>query len=168
MLTWNTEMPARKTIFLDLNIKIDNGNITTSTYQKPMNLYLYLTASSNHSEKLIKAIIFQLMKKYKMQNSKYSDYVKYTALLYRRHLDRGHQPSTIRQYFTDAHRRLLEEEREQREQQPHSPTAVINPNPNLKSSRTSFLHFVYDRHDLPPRIIRCLHDTKCSNFEKRI
>ena len=55
-LIWTTEDPAKKTVFLDLTISIEKGKITTATYQKPMNLYLYLTAQSNHSPGLIKTI----------------------------------------------------------------------------------------------------------------
>ena len=60
---WTTEEPAKKMVFLDLTIRIEKGKITTTTYQKPMNLYLYLASQSNHSPALVKAIIYQLTKK---------------------------------------------------------------------------------------------------------
>ena len=46
-----------------------------------MNFYLYIPPSSNHSPKQTKAIIYQLMRRYKLQNTKYSDYIKYASTL---------------------------------------------------------------------------------------
>ena len=105
-MLWITKEPAKKMVFLDLTIRIEKGKITTTTYQKPMNLYLYLASQSNHSPALVKAIIYQLMKKYKAQNSKHSDYIRYTKYLYRRHLERGHTAQVIRPYFLEAHHKL--------------------------------------------------------------
>ena len=51
-----------------------------------MNLYLYLASQCNHLSALFKSIIYQLMKKYKVQNTKHSDYIRYTKYLYRRQL----------------------------------------------------------------------------------
>ena len=85
-LQWDTADPSKSAVFLDLTISIEGKRIITTTYQKPMNSYLYIVPSSNHSPKQIKAIIFQLMKRYRLQNTRYSDYIKYTLLLYCRHL----------------------------------------------------------------------------------
>ena len=89
-----------------MTISIEGGGIVTCTYQKPMNLYLYIPPASNHSPKQTKSIIFQLMKRYRLQNTKFKDYVKYTMLLYRRHLARGHSSKKIWPYFRDAQKDL--------------------------------------------------------------
>jgi hypothetical protein len=41
-LSWVIENPSSETTFLDLNIKIIDSKIVTTTFQKPLNLYLYL------------------------------------------------------------------------------------------------------------------------------
>lgn len=46
-LTWSTKELTKRTVLLDLGIRIEGNNIVTTTYQKPLNLYLYLPYSSN-------------------------------------------------------------------------------------------------------------------------
>ena len=41
-LSWVIENHSSETTFLDLNIKIIDSKIVTTTFQKPLNLYLYL------------------------------------------------------------------------------------------------------------------------------
>ena len=82
-LRWDTAEPSKSAVFLDLAIRIEGRRIVTETFQNPMNLYLYITPSSNDLLKQTKAIIYLLMRHYKLQNTKYSDYVKCTLLLYR-------------------------------------------------------------------------------------
>ena len=47
--------------------------------------------------------------------------------------------------------------------------AVLDPN-NLfsKEKRPSYLHFIYDKHDIPARIVQQLHSKHCSSFEKKL
>jgi hypothetical protein len=84
--------------------------ISASTYQKPPNLYLCLAAESNHSKKITKAIIYQLMKKYKAQNTKHYDFIKQTKHLYRCQLERGHLAAVIKPYFLEAQLKLRQQE----------------------------------------------------------
>ena len=48
ILTWEIEEPSTTVDFLDLTLTIDNGRITSRTFQKKMNLYLYLPPASAH------------------------------------------------------------------------------------------------------------------------
>jgi len=41
-LKWLIEEPSNKTVFLDLQIELKNGMVYTNTYQKQLNLYLYI------------------------------------------------------------------------------------------------------------------------------
>jgi len=47
-LKWKVEQPSNITTFLDLNISIKDNNISFFTYQKTLNLYLYLPPLSTH------------------------------------------------------------------------------------------------------------------------
>jgi hypothetical protein len=47
-LKWNIEELSKHTSFLDLEITIKDNKLTTKTFQKPMNLYLYIPPSSAH------------------------------------------------------------------------------------------------------------------------
>jgi len=47
-LKWKIEPPSYQVHFLDLNITLSRSKISTSTYQKEMNLYLYIPPKSAH------------------------------------------------------------------------------------------------------------------------
>ena len=103
-LTWSTDDPVQSVVFLDMTVSIKKGRLATETYQKPMNLYLYLPPTSNHPPKMTKAIVYQLLKKYKNQNTDHENYLKYSVLLYRCHKMRGHQTQNLRKYFLSVNK----------------------------------------------------------------
>jgi hypothetical protein len=53
-LRWTIEEPSNSTHFLDLNISKKGSSITTSTFQKPPNLYLYMCEYHNITKGEIK------------------------------------------------------------------------------------------------------------------
>ena len=64
-LKWTVDPPSRKVNFLDLTIQVDNlGIITTKTFQKKMNLYLYIPPYSAHPSGLFKSIIYSTIRRY--------------------------------------------------------------------------------------------------------
>ena len=68
-LKWKTEDLSTKTNVLDLTIMLDrkSGKCVTRTYQKSMNLFLYIPASSAHPSGLLKILIYGLLRTYWMQ-----------------------------------------------------------------------------------------------------
>ena len=78
-LTWNTKELSNQTNFLDLTITIDkNGYISTKTYQKPMNVFLYIPSNSAHPPGMIKSLIFGLLQTYYYQNTYKKDFLHNT------------------------------------------------------------------------------------------
>lgn len=64
--------PNKNIDFLDLTILVqNNGMIITKTYQKSMNLHLYLLPHSSYPPKLFKSIIYSTIQKYWLKNIKY-------------------------------------------------------------------------------------------------
>jgi hypothetical protein len=68
-LKWSLEEPTRKTNFLDLNIEIKHSNLHFSTFQKPLNLHLYIPPLSAHPQSCIKGLIAGEIRRYWIQNS---------------------------------------------------------------------------------------------------
>ena len=97
--------------FLDLTLSIESGKIVTKTYQKAMNLYLYLPASSAHPQGCIKGTIYGLVSRYYAQNTYRADYVYFVALLYKRLLERGWDSGYIRQLMLEATKKIEESRR---------------------------------------------------------
>ena len=107
ILRWKVEEPSAEGIFLDLIISISpDGIVSTKTYQKPMNLYLYLLPSSAHQKNTMKGVIFGELKRYYWQCTDKKDYVEVAKLFFRRLLDRGWDFETLKQMFSEANRKV--------------------------------------------------------------
>ena len=102
-LNWDIEEPSTTTDFLDLTLSIDNdGLVTTKTFQKDMNLFLYIPPNSAHPPGMIKSLIYGLLRTYKLQNTYHKDFLKYSSLLYHRLIARGHNQTNLNEHFRDA------------------------------------------------------------------
>ncbi|KAL7472102.1 hypothetical protein ACHAXS_012435 [Conticribra weissflogii] len=103
LLTWDSLQPSNSVNFLDLTISINvNRQITTKTYQKALNLYLYIPAASAHSNGMINGIIYNLIKQFYTQNSEQNDFIRVVALLYKRFCARGWEQRKIKQIILEA------------------------------------------------------------------
>ena len=56
-LTWEFNAPTDKVDFMDLTISIKNGQISTSLFEKPLNLHLYIPPHSAHPPRLLPGIV---------------------------------------------------------------------------------------------------------------
>jgi hypothetical protein len=61
-LKWNINNLSHSTTFLDLQLTIEGNKIKTKTFQKPMNLYLYIPPLSAHSLGCFKRITGELLR----------------------------------------------------------------------------------------------------------
>ena len=55
--TWEFNKPSHRVDFMDLTISIHNGKITTSLFEKPLNLHLYIPPHSAHPPGLLPGIV---------------------------------------------------------------------------------------------------------------
>ena len=106
-LTWEVFDPTKSTPFLDLTITIKNGNITTSTYQKPLNLYQYIPPNSAHPLGMIKGMIYGMLQRFYKQNSNREDYWTIAMLFYNRLKNRGWTREIIEPIFIEAHSKII-------------------------------------------------------------
>ena len=107
-LTWDTKRQqlSNQVTFLDLTLTIKGGHIISTTYQKEMNLYLYLSFASEHPLGCIKGTVYSLINQYYAQNTHRKDYVRFISLLYRRLCDRGWDPHFIQKLMVEASSRI--------------------------------------------------------------
>ncbi len=94
-LQWNIEDLTTSTTFLDLSISIKDNQLYTSTFQKPMNLYLYIPPLSAHPKSCFKGFITGEILRYWNQNTDEEDFISITAQFIQRLLKRGHLLSNI-------------------------------------------------------------------------
>ena len=100
VLTWdiNEQELSTSVDFLDLTLFIEGNKISSRTFQKKMNLYLYLPSSSAHPLSCLKGTIYGLTRRYHAQNTYREDYLLFVRLLYRRLLKRGWEREPLGRY----------------------------------------------------------------------
>jgi hypothetical protein len=69
-LEWESPRPGCAVDFLDLNIQINrDGTLTRSTFQKPMNLYLFRLPASAQPPSILYGLIYGTLHQLFWQNS---------------------------------------------------------------------------------------------------
>ena len=156
-LTWNTEEPTTQTNFLDLTITIDpQGNISTKTFQKPMNLFLYIPNHSEHPSNMTKSLIYGLLQTYMNQNTYHQDFISNAAKLYKRLIARGHQHSTLKTLFSDAADRLSIPKATQHNHT-HTNSYAYKMQLALKQQEQVFFHIPYHPRDISRVRLRTIY-----------
>jgi hypothetical protein len=154
-LEWEVEEPSRQVNFLDLTITLEpNGNITTKTYVKPINLHLYIDPSSSHSKGILKSLVYGTIMRYWKQNTYLRDFIHITQQFYRHLLNRGYPSETLTPLFQEAGATITV-----RNQGLDCGTAPPT-SPNTQSRNRLFLHWEYHPRDISRKAIRqCYNET---------
>ena len=137
---------------MDLTISIENELIVTKTFQKAMNLYQYLSPMSNHPPKMIKSIIYSLLKTYKNQNTYSKDYLDVATKLFKRHAARGWDKTVLKRMILESNTKL------ERKQLPPLQPATSTSNNLLDKNNRLFVHMEYSKNDIPKKAIRSIVD----------
>ncbi len=159
ILKWDITNPVKSVNFLDLTITIENDRITTKTFQKPNNPYLYIPPHSSHAQGMINGIIFSLLRTYYKQNSKHSDFVYYASLLFKRHIMQGWDPATLKNIFASALKKLTKPN-----QVPNR--NIIGPAPSLRPQQRVFYHMEFHPNDIPRHLVRKIYSDECKSIFK--
>jgi len=157
MLEWDVSDLKRSVNFLDLTITITpEGYVQTKTYQKEMNLYLYIPPSSAHPPGAFKGLVFGNLQTYWLQNSKKEDFIAIARSFAQHLIARGFSPQLVDTLYREAGRRL--DEANQRR--------LLNgplPKPTKDDHRdTLFLHWRYHPRDISRQAIRQAYDATCA------
>ena len=116
-----------------------------------MKLYQYIPPRSCHPPGMMEGIIYSLMRTYKKQNTKASDYRLMATKLFRRHVARGWDKNVMKTYILKADSKL---------NNAHQQRAQV-PTQHLSNKERLFLHLEYHSGDIPKRTVRALYDTYC-------
>ena len=158
-LRWTTSKLAIKAIFLDLRITINkSSHIETSTYQKPMNLFLYSPPTSAHPPGVLKLTIYGNLRRFWIQNSKLSDYTRVTQQFANHLIARGHRSQNISKLFLEAADKIDQGLRK-------------NSNQTVKATTASslFFHVQFHPRGLSRKTIRTTYTRYCeghTNFNR--
>ncbi len=144
-LKWTVEEPTSSINFLDLNISIIGSSIHTSTFQKPLNLYLYIPPLSAHPPSCFKGLIFGELKRYWTQNNPV-DFIDILTKFITRLCDRGHKIETLAPLITQAAATLNRQ---------HVTTSTAKPD----NQGTLYIHWPFHPHGIQRHTIRQLFNT---------
>ena len=155
ILTWEVSDLSTSVDFLDLTLSIENGQIVSKTYQKPMNLFLYLPPLSAHPPGCIKGTIYGLINRYHAQNTYRKDYLYFVKMLYKHLLDRGWEREYMRKLIIEATTEIESRDKAG----PTSSTSARD-----KTSDRLFLHLQYHPDDIPRREVQELYQEHCGEL----
>ena len=153
-LRWTCDGHVDSLIFLDLRISIGpKRHLTFQTYQKPMNLYLYIPPGSAHPEKMLRSLIFGRLRAYWLQNTHLSDLYAMAVLLARRLMARGYSFPALKPLFEEASVRL---QTQLRYRQP--------PDPNDPAKKAIIFHLEYHPRGIQRSQVRQVYSNTLAPF----
>jgi hypothetical protein len=149
-LQWEIEEPTISTHFLDLNITIQGSQLTFSTFQKPLNLYLYIPPLSAHPHSCFKGLIKGELNRYWLQNST-STFQELVTKFIERLTMRGHTLESLRPILTQAAMTL-------------HPEAIARSSSTSDTEDTLFIHLRHHPKGLQQSDIRRIYNETLSKF----
>ena len=152
-LEWTTCPPAKSQVMLDLTLTVEHGDIWSKTFQKALNLYLYLPPSSAHPPSCFKGLIIGEIGRYWRQCSRPDDFVKITALFIKRLRARGHRAANLLPLVREAASHIMRSEEK-------SPELILAEKANKSEAgkKNLFLHIDYHSHGVSRLELRSLYD----------
>jgi len=159
LLRWTVEELSNEIVYLDLIIKIDKGRFTFKTYQKDLNLYLYIPPHSAHPPGVQKSLVFGCLLKYWKQNSNPDDFVQITKLFFHRLQARGHTAEDLRILFMEAAKKLPPKHSLHIEKTP-LPKNNNDDAPIVEDDQL-FFKYIYHPKDISRLTIRSIYEKRC-------
>jgi hypothetical protein len=151
-LEWTSEPPSMQVDFLDLTILIGNDRrICTKTFQKEMNLFLYIPPISSHSPSVLNGLIFGQLRRFWLQNTLTSDFIRCAHAFYNHLLARGHDSVNIQRLFLLAAARL-----------DHPMTLTPAKRLDATTERPVFLHVEYHPRQIERLEIQKVYGELCA------
>ena len=144
-----------------MTITFKNGGFTFKTYQKSMNLYLYIPSHSAHTPGLLKSLIYGLVFTYHRQNTFKLDFLHFIRLLYDRLIARGHKKETLYSIFLCAAESL--------EKKLSTRKTVLSNNKKSETKSTNnrlFFHLPFHPKDVSRQQIRNIYKNTCKTPDK--
>jgi hypothetical protein len=137
-LVWICSDLSSSVVFLDLTLSFTAMNtITSCTYQKPLNLYLYIPPTSAHPNSCFTHTIFGNILRFWRQNPNLGDYRRLVAK-FATHLEiRGYAISDVERAILSAATKI----------DTRSITAVSNATPTTITAKRLYLHWRYSTHE---------------------
>lgn len=108
LLRWEFLEPCDSVVFLDLSITInrDDMTINTRSYEKDLNLHLYIPPRSAHPPGILRSLIFGRLRQFYNLNSNIEDFQSAAKNFYTYVLKRGYNEESVKPIFIEAAEKL--------------------------------------------------------------
>jgi hypothetical protein len=103
-LEWICEKPSLSVNFMDLTITVSGTKLTTTLYEKPQNLYLYIPPHSSHPKGVLTGLVLGQVLRIRRLCSSQQDANQKVEEFFKRLLARGHTATSLLPLFTRAER----------------------------------------------------------------
>jgi hypothetical protein len=159
-LKWTCDGHTDALIFLDLRISIDkNRKLFYQSFQKDMNLYLYIPPSSAHPAKMLHSLIYGRLRAYRIQNTDTKDFIKMSILLAKRLCNRGYSLKTLLPLFQTATNRLMEKDPRDLLSRPPNEARELPTGDRKKTQNPLIFHLKFHPRGITRSNIRTIYDT---------
>ena len=169
-LAWVMEPPAKSVIFMDVVIKIKEGHIVTTLYEKEHNLHLYIPPHSCHPPGLLPGMVHGMVFRIYTLCSDAEDQKQKTLDFFFQMQRRGWSPTILRPLFKTAIRRAINYKGPksiQEKQRQSNRTVLFHLRYHPKNPPSSQLQKLWTRHICqPPQPARPLWKHRNWRFKK--
>jgi hypothetical protein len=165
-LRWIVSDRSNEVNFLDLTLTLENGHITTKTYQKPMNLYLYIPPTSAHPTSCYKGLIVGNFLRFRKQNND-ANFCNLLGNFAHHLIARGHSLNAVKNHFKKAADIIDKKALQQLKQTTATPqtsqlTTTTNADPEI-ANRSLYLHWEYHPHGIQKDKLRAIYNDTIQN-----
>jgi hypothetical protein len=168
-LKWVISDRSKKADFLDLTISIEKGKILTPTFQKSMNLYLYIPPTSAHPTSCFKGLIVGNFLRFRKQNND-ENFCSLIASFAKHLLARGHTIKAIKRHFLNAAATTDKSKLQKIQENKNNPLEEeAAPFSNEIANKSLYLHWKYHPAGLQRDTLRAIFDATlkdCNPFKK--
>jgi hypothetical protein len=168
-LKWVISERSKKADFLDLTISLEKGKILTRTFQKSMNLYLYIPPISAHPTSCFKGLIVGNFLRFRKQN-KDDNFCTLIGNFAKHLLARGHTMKAIKNHFLQAAATTDKSKLQKLQQKPTIPSAEENsPIDPAIANRSLYLHWKYHPEGIQRETLRKIYEAtlkSCNPFQQ--
>ncbi len=107
-LCWTASKLCTEAVFLGLKIKINPSSwrVETSSYFKPMNLFLYIPPKSTHPPGCLKGMLYGQLRRFWLKNSQKSDYCCAVHHFFSKLVACGHSHLFLTRIFLESAKKL--------------------------------------------------------------
>ena len=164
-LNWTINEQTTTHTFLDLDISIINNKFYFKTHIKKLNLHLYIPPHSCHPSHCLKSLIYGMLFRFYLQNTKNEDYKLFTTNFFNQLLARGHNYDHLSNLFLQSSKLLDQKLQTNKNINPYYLKTLSNIQNNKKTNNNNdlFYHSTFHPQNIPSTLIQnTFHHTLAS------